>query len=155
MIEVPESLCLFIHGCLDFVYLCHDFDSHFLKETIYFLFVRSIRLFSFRERSDLLQELEVIWERPVPEDGLEVTGCELGNGKEIFRLKGLFNDAEFAFEDTIICASRISGEIDAFLVFMVRTEFLNRWLLTLSLSRIITCNLIRHFLKIFVVLFCK
>ena len=84
----------------------------------------------------------------MPEDCLEVTGCELGNWKKVFRLKGLFNDAEFTFEDTIICASRISGEIDAFLVFMVRTEFLNRWLLTLSLSRIITCNLIRHFVKI-------
>jgi len=99
VIEIPESLGSFIHGCLDFVNLCHDFDSHFLKETIYFLFVRSIRLFSYRKCPDLFKELEVIGERPVPEHGLEIAGYKLGNWKEIFRLKGLFNDAEFAFEN--------------------------------------------------------
>jgi len=90
---------VFIQGCLNYIYPCHDFNSHFLKETIYFLFVGSIRLFSYRESPDLLKELGVIGERPVPENSLEIAGCELRNWKEIFRLKGLFNNTEFAFEN--------------------------------------------------------
>jgi len=35
----------------------------------------------------------------VPEHGLEIAGCELRNGKEVFGLEGLLNDAELAFED--------------------------------------------------------
>jgi len=63
------------------------------------LLVGGIRFFSCRERPDLLQELGVVRERPVPENSLEIAGCKLGNGKEIFRLKGLLNYAEFTFEN--------------------------------------------------------
>ena len=122
MIEVPESLRSLVHGCLHFVDPCHDFDSHFLEELIYSLLVGSIWLLSGRERSYLLEELGVVGERPVPENCLEITGGELGDGEEVFGLEGLFDDAEFAFEDDIILrASRVSAEIDAFLICMVRT----------------------------------
>jgi len=43
----------------------------------------------------------------VPENCLEIAGCELGNGQEIFRLEGIFHNTEFAFEDQIVCASRV------------------------------------------------
>jgi len=84
VIEVPESFCSLVHGCLNFVYPCHDLDSHFLKEFIYFLLVGSIWLFSCREHSYLLQKLGVIGERPVPENCLEIAGCKLGDRKEVF-----------------------------------------------------------------------
>jgi len=41
----------------------------------------------------------------VPENCLEIAGCELGNWQEIFGLKGIFHNAELAFEDQIVCAS--------------------------------------------------
>jgi len=63
------------------------------------LLVSNIRLFSCRQGSYLLEELVVVRERPVPENCLEIAGCELRYGKEIFGLEGLFNNAEFAFED--------------------------------------------------------
>ena len=121
MIEVPESFCSLVHGCLDFVYPCHDFDPHFLKELIDLLLVGSIWLLSCRERSYLLEKLGVIGERPVPENCLEIAGCKLGNGQEVFGLEGLFHYAELAFEDQIVCASRISGKVDALLISVART----------------------------------
>ena len=99
MIEIPESLCSLIHGCLHFVYLRQDFDSHFLEELIYLVLVGCIWFFSCRQRSDFLEELFIVGERPVPEHCLEIAGCELGDGKEVLGLKGLLNDAELAFED--------------------------------------------------------
>jgi len=84
MIELPESFCSLVHCCMDFVYLCHDFYPHFLKEFIDLLLVGSIWLFSCRERSYLLEKLGVIGERPVPENCLEIAGCKLGNGQEVF-----------------------------------------------------------------------
>jgi len=107
VVEVPESLGSLIHGCLDFVDLCHDFYSHFLKELIYSLLVGSIGLFSCRERSYLLQKLGVVGERPVPENCVEIAGCELGNWQEVFGLEGFFHNAELAFEDQIISARRV------------------------------------------------
>jgi len=106
VVEVTESLRLLIHGCLDFIYPCHDFDSHFLKKLIYFFLVSSIRFFSCRKLSYLLKELAVVRERPMPEDGLDIAGCELGNRKEIFGLEGLFNYTKFAFENYIILFSQ-------------------------------------------------
>jgi len=99
VIEIPESLRSRIHGYLDFFYPSHDFDSHFLKELIYFLLDRSIWLLSYRECSYLLEELAVVGERPVPENCLEIACCKLGNGKEVLGLEGLLHDAEFTFED--------------------------------------------------------
>jgi len=83
MIEIPESFCLFIHGCMNFIYPCHDFISQFLKEFIYFFLVDSIWFFSCREYPYLLQKLRVIGERPMPEYCLEIAGCKLGDRKEI------------------------------------------------------------------------
>ena len=57
----------------------------------------------------------------MPENCLEIAGCKLGNGEEVFGLEGLFHDAELAFEEQIICASRVSGEVDALFVSVSRT----------------------------------
>ena len=107
MVEVQESLGSLIHGFLHFVDFRHNFYSHFLKELIYSLLVGRIGLFSCRKRSYLLQELGVVGERPVPENCVEIAGCELGNGQEVFGLEGFFHNAELAFEDQIVSASRV------------------------------------------------
>ena len=99
MIEVPESLRSRVHGCLHFVYPCHDFDSHLLEELINILLDGSIWLFSCREFSYLLQEFTVIGERPMPENCFEITCRKLGNRKEVLGLEGLLHDAKLTFED--------------------------------------------------------
>ena len=70
-------------------------------------------------------------------------------------MEGLFHDAELAFEDQIVGASRISGKIDALLISVARTlQSLRRWF-ALSLNRILTWIINIHLVKYFAELSCK
>jgi len=57
----------------------------------------------------------------MPEDGLDIAGCDLRNRKEIFGLEGLFNYTKFTFENHIICSRRVSANKYTFFISMAST----------------------------------
>ena len=124
VIEIPQVLCLLVHFLLNFFYFSEHFDSQLLEEAVYLQLKWLISLRTQRKSSYSLNEIEVVWERPLPEDSLEVAVSNLRKRNEIFRLNDLFDDTIIAFEDCV-GAFRISAQKRAFFILMSKTQPLN------------------------------
>ena len=77
MIEIPQVLCLLVHFLLNFFDLCKHFDSQLLEEAVYLQLELLISLRTLRKGSYSLDEIQVVWERPLPEHSLELAVSDL------------------------------------------------------------------------------
>ena len=83
MIEVPQVLCLLVHFLLNFFYFSEHFDSQLLEEAVYLQLELLILLRTQRQSSYSLDEIEVVWEWPLPEDSLELAVSNLRKRNEM------------------------------------------------------------------------
>ena len=77
MIEVPQVLCFLVHVLLNFIYFSEHLDSQLLEEAIYLKLELFIALRTLRKSSNSLDEIQVVWERPLPEHSLELAVSNL------------------------------------------------------------------------------
>ena len=101
VVEVPELLGLLAHLFLHAVDLSEDLYTQLFEVLVNALLVLGVSLGSHRQLSDPANELDVLRERPMPEDCLAACLLNLRNWNEILALKRLIDNAVVAFEGSV------------------------------------------------------